>query len=102
MCMIYPDNLKIDPAAETDRIVSALRHYVRNVFRRAGGVVGISGGIDSAVVLALAVRAFGPERVTAVMMPDKDSDPLSEQLARDLASRCGVNPVLENITPVLE
>jgi NAD+ synthase len=48
------------------------------------------------------VRAFGPEKVTAVMMPEKDSDPESERLARQLTARFGVEPVLENITPVLE
>src|SRR6185436_20514018 len=67
--------LKIDRAAEADRIVTALRHQVRKVMRRAGAVVGISGGVDSSVVLALAVRAFAPERVVAVMLPEKDSDP---------------------------
>jgi NAD+ synthase len=69
--------------------------------RRSGGVVGISGGVDSAVVLALAVRAFGPERVVAVMMPEKDSEPLSERLARDLAAQFGVEPILEDITPAV-
>lgn len=69
--------------------------------RRHGGVVGISGGIDSAVVLALSVRAFGASKVVAVMMPDKDSDPLSEKLARELAAGLGVEPKLENITGAL-
>ena len=69
---------------------------------RRGAVVGISGGIDSAVVLALSVRAFGPGRVVAVMMPDKDSDPISEKLARELAAKFGVEPILENITRALE
>jgi NAD+ synthase len=96
------DSLTIDAAAETERMVTALRKTVRQELRRFGGVVGISGGIDSAVVLALAVRAFGPEKVVAVMMPERDSDPVSEQLARELAARCGVTPILENITPVLE
>jgi len=70
--------------------------------RRSGGVVGISGGIDSAIVLALAVRAFGPQKVVAVMMPDKDSDPISEKLARELAASYGVEPILEDITDALE
>ena len=95
------DSLKMDAAAESERIITALRKSVRHDLRRHGGVVGISGGIDSAVVLALAVRAFGPDKVTAVMMPERDSDPLSETLARDLAAGSGVVPVLEDITPVL-
>ena len=94
--------LDIDPAAETERIVSMLRHTVGRVMRRRGGVVGISGGVDSSVVLALCVRAFGPRRVAAIIMPEKDSDPESETLARRVAHHYGVDPVLENITPVLE
>ena len=92
--------LNLDPAKETDRIVAFMQQTVRQNMRR-GAVVGISGGIDSAVVLALAVRAFGAERVVAVMMPDKDSDPISETLARELAARYGVKPILEDITGAL-
>jgi NAD+ synthase len=96
------NSIKIDPAAETERIVAELRRSVGKNMRRLGGVVGISGGVDSAVVLALSVRAFGPQKVTEIMMPEKDSDPLSEKLARQLAKQFGVTPILENITPVLD
>jgi NAD+ synthase len=96
------ESIKLDPRIESERIVSELRRLGRQVMRRSGAVVGISGGVDSAVVLALAVQAFGPDRVVAVMMPEKDSDPVSEQLARNLARQFGVEPVLENITPALE
>lgn len=92
----------IDPAAEVDRIVEFLRSNVRKGMKRRGAVVGISGGIDSAVVLALSVRAFGAQNVVAVMMPDRDSDPLSEKLARELAAGFGVKPLLEDITKALE
>jgi len=70
--------------------------------RKQGGVLGISGGIDSSVVLGLCVRAFGPERVLPLMLPEKDSDPESVQLAERLAAHFGVKPVLEVITPVLD
>jgi NAD+ synthase len=83
-------------------MVKFLQEQVRGIMRRYGAVVGISGGIDSSTVLALCVRAFGPERVTAVMMPDKDSDRESEPLARNLARHFGVEPILEDITPALE
>lgn len=96
------DILRIDAAAETNRIVEWMRREVRQVMRRQGGVVGISGGIDSSVVLALCVRAFGSDHVIGVMLPEKDSDPESEVLARELAAHYGVNPILEVITPVLE
>ena len=94
--------LEIDARAETDRISGLLHQTVRQEMHKHGGVVGISGGIDSSVVLGLSVKAFGKENVTAVMMPEKDSDPLSERLARHLAEHFDVEPTLENITPVLE
>ena len=95
--------LDIDPAAETDRLVNLLRKTVRQELRRYGAVVGVSGGVDSATVFALCARAFGPKRVVAVMMPEKDSDTESEKLARKLAARFQVETVLlENITPTLE
>ena len=94
--------LDIDPVVETDRIVSMLRHSVGRVLRRRGVVLGISGGVDSSVVFALCIRAFGPERVVALMLPEKDSEASSEDLARDLARRFGVEPILENITGVLD
>ncbi len=93
--------LDIDPALETDRIVKWLRESMRGL-HRTGAVIGISGGIDSSVSLALCVRAFGPERVTALMLPEKDSDPASEELAVMLAKHYGVVPILENITPALD
>ncbi len=94
--------LAIDPTTETERIVQSLRQKVQRVLRRYGGVVGISGGVDSAVVFALCVRAFGADRVVPVIMPDRDSDPVSERLARQLARQLGVEPVLENVTSALE
>ena len=94
--------LKIDSALETDRIVSMLQDSVRRVLRRYGGVVGISGGVDSSVVLALCVRAFGAQNVAAIMMPENDSDPESLELAQKVAQKYGVVPILEVITPILE
>ena len=93
--------LDIDAAEETERIVGSLRHNVLTVMRRRGAVVGVSGGIDSSVVLALCARAFGAQRITAIMMPERDSDPETERLSADVARHFGVEPVLEDITPIL-
>ena len=93
--------LEIDASAETNRIVQWLRENMRGL-HRTGAVLGISGGIDSSVALALCVKAFGPERVVALLLPEKDSDPASEELARMLAAHYGVTPVLEVITPALD
>lgn len=94
--------LDINPELETERIVSALRQTVRKTLRRSGTVLGISGGVDSSVVLALCVRAFGPDRISALMLPEKDSSPDSLNLARMAAECYGVEPLLEDITPALE
>ncbi len=100
--MVFDENiLTLDAAAETERIVEFLRGTVGRRLKRRGAVVGVSGGIDSSTVLALCVRAFGPQKVVAVMMPEKDSDPESEALARLLSDRFGVTPILENIFPAL-
>jgi len=94
------NSLVINAELETTRLVRFIQQTVRQSLRR-GGVVGISGGVDSAVVFALTVRAFGPGKVVAVMMPDQDSDPISEVYARELAAKFGVEPVLEDITAAL-
>ncbi len=96
------DWLNIDPAAETERLCKMLRQGVFGTLKKQGGVVGISGGIDSSVVLALAVRAFGPERVVGVLLPERESNPESEHLANILAKPLGVSTILENISGALE
>jgi len=84
-----------------NEIVNKLRNDVLHVIRRNGGVVGISGGIDSSVCLALSARAFGPDKVLGIMLPEKDSSPDSEILARELAEKFGVKAIKEDITPPL-
>jgi NAD+ synthase len=66
-----------------------------------GAVVGVSGGIDSAVTLAAAARGLGSARVLAVLLPDCDSDPVSVRLGHEVAQRCGVEAIVEDITPQL-
>jgi NAD+ synthase len=96
-----PCALDIDASAETERIVAWLRESMRSL-HRTGAVLGISGGIDSAVCLALCVKAFGPEHVLPLILPERDSDPLSEELAQILANHFGVEPVTESITAALD
>ncbi len=95
-------SLALDAQAETQRIIDSLRETVNQRLHRQGAVVGISGGIDSSVVLALAARAFGPERVIGLLLPEKESSPESAELALELAAAFGVEPVTEDITATLE
>ncbi|MDZ7634167.1 MAG: NAD(+) synthase [Bacteroidales bacterium] len=83
------------------QIVDKIKEDVLHRFKRNGAVLGISGGIDSSVCLALSVKAFGPEKVIGIMLPEKDSSPDSEMLARDLAFRFGIKAIKEEITPAL-
>jgi NAD+ synthase len=78
-----------------------MRELLRTQLRRRGLVLGLSGGIDSSLCAALAVRAVGPERVFGLLMPENDSDPLSQALGQKLADRFGIPTVVEDIGPQL-
>jgi NAD+ synthase len=94
--------LNLDPAAETGRIVEAMRAFVSGTLRRRGAVVGISGGVDSSVVAALCARAFGPGRVLGLFMPERHSSGDSLRLGTLLAETFGIATVTEDIAPLLE
>ncbi|MFV2066360.1 MAG: NAD(+) synthase [Pirellulales bacterium] len=95
-------DLAIDPVAETDRIVEAIRDQVLRTLRRRGVVVGLSGGIDSTVTAALAVQALGPQRVLGLFMPERDSSGESLRLGDLLARQLGIETVVEEISDTLE
>lgn len=86
---------------EAERISGKLKDDVLRVLKRRGIVIGISGGIDSSVTLALAVKAVGPEKVLGVMLPEKDSSGESKELAIKLAEKFNVETIEENITNAL-
>lgn len=69
--------------------------------KRKGAIIGISGGIDSSVTLALTVKAIGPENVIGLILPEKDSSPDSKNLASELADRFKVKTIEEDITHAL-
>lgn len=96
------DLLKLDCALELERICALIREEVLLNFHKKGVVVGLSGGIDSSTVAALAARALGPERVLVLLMPEKDSSPESTMLGRLMAKHLGVKAILEDISGILE
>jgi len=100
--MFSPHVLDIDAAAVIDSIADTIRKQVLQQLRRRGVVVGLSGGIDSAVVAGLAVRAVGAARVLGLLMPDRASADDSLRLGRMMADALGVEVVVENIAPILE
>jgi len=95
----YP---KADRSLDVEQIHDALVLGIKDYFRKSGfskAVLGLSGGIDSAVVCALACRALGAENVMAVLMPSKFSSDHSVQDAIDLVNNFGC---MQEIIPIKE
>jgi NAD+ synthase len=96
------DVLALDAEAEIERIAQALRAQVLGEFRRRGAVMGLSGGIDSSVVAALCVRAFGKHKVLGLFMPERHSSDDALTLGRMLADSLGIEAMVEDIAPALD
>jgi len=95
----HKDILRIRDVERLVKVITEkLKDDVMQNLRRFGGVVGLSGGVDSSVTLALAVRALGAENILGIMMPEKDSNPDSLELATKLAGQFGVKTIVEEIT----
>ncbi|TVZ38379.1 NAD+ synthase (glutamine-hydrolysing) [Alteromonadaceae bacterium 2753L.S.0a.02] len=93
----HPDGL----ASIYQALVLGVRDYVdKNRFK--GVVLGLSGGIDSALTLAIAVDALGPDRVNAVMMPFRYTSDMSKNDAEEEARRLGVSYQSISIEPIYE
>jgi NAD+ synthase len=79
--------------------------FVRDEVTKVGvrkGVLGLSGGIDSALVAYIAAEALGPENVHAYTMPYRTSNPESEAHAKLVADRLGINYQVLEITPMVD
>ncbi|TAL65951.1 MAG: NAD+ synthase [Burkholderiaceae bacterium] len=84
-----------------DALVLGVRDYIgKNGF--PGAILGLSGGIDSALVLAIAVDALGPDRVRTVMMPSPYTADISWIDAREMAARLAVRYDEISILPMFE
>jgi NAD+ synthase len=94
--LLHQDIL-IDPEP-TSRAIEKFIGDKTNELRRTGVIIGLSGGIDSAVVAALAVRALGPEKVFCVFLPEKHSSNKSAKHAKKIADKLGVNLKVKDIT----
>src|SRR5205085_6758179 len=92
----------IDCAAEAERICRWMVEALASRLHRRGLVVSLSGGVDSSVCAALAVRAVGAGKVYGLLLPERDSSGFSTERARELAQQLGIAHEVFDIGPALE
>jgi len=96
--------LRIEPAPVVEYLTRRLRHYVVEVAGKRGGVIGLSGGIDSTVTAYVAVRALGPENVTLMILPSSVTPKEDLEDAFEVVERLGVpegNVRLIDVEPIV-
>jgi len=100
--MFNKDILTINCEKESERIQHFIREQAFTHFKHRGAVVGLSGGIDSALVSTLCVNALGKERVLGLILPEKESNPISRTYAFNHAQKLEIHTVEIDITSQLE
>ena len=105
MSEILLEKLKAEMKIEPERVALSLENFIREYtekLEREGVILGLSGGIDSAVIAALCVRALGPKKTLTLIMPEKDSKKEHTQDALSFARKLNIEAKLIDITPYLE
>ena len=92
--------LDLDPSATAAEITSFIKNKFDQLKRRKA-IIGLSGGLDSSLASLLTARALGPESITLIYIPERDSKPLHRQHALLLAEHLNVDLKIINITPAL-
>ncbi len=87
---------------EAEKISDKMRQILSKKLHRRGFVIAMSGGIDSSVCAALAVKSLGAKKVFGLLMPETDSSSSSGDLGVLLAEHLGIEYVVNNIAPTLE
>ncbi len=90
---------------ECETVRKILAGFIDNEVRRAGFervVVGLSGGVDSALAAFLAAEALGPQNVWAILMPYRASSPESVEHARLVVQSLGIHSMTVEITPMVD
>ena len=88
------------------RVIQSLQTFiyeqVNGNFRKRGVVIGISGGIDSAVAVKLCCDAVGKENVLGIILPEKESNPQSQEFAKKYCEKLGIKYEIEDITSIID
>ncbi len=96
------DLLVLDAEQEVEKITKAMRTLMRTEIKRRGIVLGLSGGIDSSTTCALSVKAFGPDKVFGLHMPERHSSDETLTLSTSVSDRFGIESTHEDISSILE
>jgi NAD+ synthase len=97
--------LPTELAIDTDVARRIVGEFIRGQLRQAGfdrAVLGLSGGIDSALVAYLTAEAIGPDRLACVLMPYRTSSPASRSDAEDVVRRLGCTSEVVDISPMVD
>ncbi|MFC1879843.1 NAD(+) synthase [Chloroflexota bacterium] len=89
---------------DAGKIETKIENFIRQMFdnfQRDGVILGVSGGVDSALVATLLTRALGPDKVLALLLPERDSSPDSKTDALKVINRLGIDYREVDIEPVL-
>ena len=92
---------KFNPELETKKIVSFIQEQQLKQ-KTKGAVIGLSGGVDSAVCVTLLVKALGQQNVLGIAIPEKDSAPEDLNDAKFIVKHLGIRLQTISLTPLLE
>jgi NAD+ synthase len=95
------DNLQLDLTMVRKGLVDFIRRELSNAGLKKG-IIGLSGGVDSALVASLAAEALGKENVLGVLMPYKTSSPESITDAKIVIDHLGIRSEIVEITPMVD
>ena len=85
-----------------NEITDFIKNEVFEIYQKKGVVIGLSGGIDSAISAALCTKAIGSEKILGLILPEKESDVNSENLAKEIAKKYDIETKTINITYILK
>jgi len=95
--------IKIENIENTiNEITNFIKNEVFEIYQKKGVVIGLSGGIDSAITAALCTKSIGSEKILGLILPEKESDVNSKNLALQIAEKYNIDTKTIDITNILE
>ena len=85
-----------------NEVTKFIKNEVFEIYRKNGIVIGLSGGIDSAITAALSTKSIGSEKILGLILPEKESDVNSKNLALQIAEKYNIDTEIIDITNILE